>query len=89
MHRSKRQHRYDNLTKDMTDKSKYTHYARVLYIPAYFNIETNEIVGRNWMYDFLINYVAFPIQASCIWVLSLLDPSYEPMWMIEIGDEIN
>lgn len=72
----------------MIDKTRYTHYARVLWIPAYINDDTTEVVGRNEFYDFLINYVAFPLQASCIWVLSRLDTNYEPMWMIEIGDEL-
>ena len=28
--------------------------ARYRGIPAYFNLETNEIQGRNWIYDILI-----------------------------------
>jgi hypothetical protein len=71
----------------MVDKSKYTHYAHFLWIPAYFNIHTNALEGRNWFYNLLIDYVAMPFQASVIWVLSF-DPDYEPMWMIGIGEEL-
>ena len=71
----------------MVDKSKYTHYAHFLWIPAYYNMQTGELEGRNWFYEFLINYVATPIQASVIFISSI-NPDYEPMWMIGVGEQI-
>lgn len=70
------------------DKTRYTHYARMFYIPAYWNENTNEITGRNRIYDFLIEYIAIPIQLSIQVISGLFDPYYAPEFMIDKGERI-
>lgn len=38
------------------DKFKYAYYRS---IPAFFNEETDELIGRNWLYDKLIDLNIF------------------------------
>lgn len=68
------------------DKSKYTHYAFYYGIPAYWNDNTNELGGRNFLFDKLADiatyfdcFVAFP-------VLSILGD--EPAFAIKVGGPI-
>lgn len=70
------------------DKSKYTHYASVYFIPCYFNDSTNELTGTNEFFDFLLEYIAIPIQEHIIFLTSIFDSTYEPAYIIKIKGKI-
>lgn len=37
------------------EKIEYTHYAKFYGVPTYYNINTHEIVGRNYFYSLLLD----------------------------------
>lgn len=41
----------------MVNKKEFTHYASMYGIPCYFNEATNDIVGRNKLYDFMLDII--------------------------------
>lgn len=42
------------------NKQDIFYYAKFYGIPVYFQPEENEIIGRNWFYDFLLNRIIIP-----------------------------
>lgn len=60
-------------------KREYTHYAKFYGIPCYFNDDTSELVGRNKLFELLLD--------GAIWIEARF-PSSEYGFPIEIGLEL-
>lgn len=72
-------------------KSDYTHYGYITGIPCYIrsiDSEAPEVVGRNLLFDFIINYITTPITYGVDALLTLICYDYEPLFRIKITGEI-
>lgn len=64
-------------------RKRYTHVGWMLFCPVYFAIdgETLDIVERNGVPVWLF-WMVGAIQGEMLSLLSLLDPEFEPGWMV-------
>lgn len=42
------------------DKQDIFYYAKFYGIPVYYQPEENEMIGRNWFYNFLLDWIIIP-----------------------------
>lgn len=63
----------------MESKREYTHYAKFYGVPCYWNNETDEIIGRNKLYELLLS--------AMIWIECKF-PSNPDGFPIEIGAKL-
>lgn len=61
--------------------------AMFYFVPCYYIIETNELFGRNTLFDFMLTKIALPMHNMLIFLATHLDPSYIPNYPIKLNNK--
>lgn len=72
-------------------KMKRTHKGLIFgFVPVYLNFtdpECPEVEGRNFLCELLLS-AATPVFGGFLWVMSLLNPDFEPSFPIMVTGEV-
>lgn len=66
------------------DKANFTHYAWFRGVPCYWNNNTNELSGRNLLFDLALEWMAMPFDGLIQWLCILVSPDYDPGFAIRL-----
>jgi hypothetical protein len=74
----------------MLMKEHFTHYGWFFMCPIYLNANEGDgmaVEARHWMLEpwFTVNELIF---AACVWIMTSINPEYEPMFPFRVTGEI-
>lgn len=68
--------------------SKKCYYAWMYGVPCYYDEISEQLMGRNRVWDWMLMRIAIPIDIARIWIMARLIPRYEPAFCFKITGEV-